>query len=507
MMQPLRRTLLLLWLLLSVLPGAAEAVPLRDEHAEPLPPPLSPETLIAPQIVGGREARLGEVPWQVALVLKPYVTSSNYYFGQVCGGSLIAPQWVLTAAHCMVYAREDLAVVGGLTDLRAPTAQTQLRSVSRIIVHPRYNSATFANDLALLQLERPIEPNGALSVIAPATAADTPSGQRSVISGWGSIVAQDSTYSLPPSYPAQLQYARVPLVDNATCDAQIAALIGRSGAVLDSMVCAGWPEGGRDACQADSGGPLVVNGGDGWRLAGVVSFGVGCAQPAAPGVYTRVSSYAGWIERHVTREAAVAAASATAACQTAPDVAVSPQYIRLDPGGSAQIDIAVRNTNPAAYGTADLLLSLSDGLQVAEATDGIDLGGRAAWQGLTLGVNETSTFSLTVLAADELPTAPIFVAELYCGGRVQSRIDGVMLSSAQYAAISGAAAGGAAADNAAAAASATVSVVAAGAAAAAPLPQQLPLTAGGAAGDVTLIGVLAGIALLIGRRLQQNGLR
>jgi hypothetical protein len=108
----------------------------------------------------------------------------------------------------------------------------------------------------------------------------------SLVSGWGATAEGGSSAAI-------LQKVRVPIVSNTTCNAAY------GGGITANMLCAGLVEGGKDSCQGDSGGPLVVPDGSGWRLAGVVSFGNGCARPNFYGVYTRISSFTTWITSQV----------------------------------------------------------------------------------------------------------------------------------------------------------------------------------------------------------------
>jgi hypothetical protein len=149
-------------------------------------------------------------------------------------------------------------------------------------------------------------------------------------------------------------------------------------------------------------------------------------------------------------------------CLNTTDMAISPERIELAPGGEAVVNLTLRNTDTVPQGYHDVVLSLSDGLSVTAVSDGMrNLGRRAALERLVLQPNETRSMAVTVSAADSLPTAPIHVAELYCGGRVVSRIDGVFVPVAAVSAP-------------------VVTVVEAPAptAAPAPLPAVLPNTAG-----------------------------
>ncbi|WP_086048003.1 trypsin-like serine protease [Hugenholtzia roseola] len=243
------------------------------------------------RIVGGRDAQAAEVPWQVALVGNG---ASNNYQAQFCGGTIIDPIWVLTAAHCLEGTNpQDIKIVAGVVSLTQDSGQE--RTVTQIIIHPNYNAATSENDIALLRLSSPLDltdPN--VMAVRYATPADsnaglTDAGVMATISGWGN---QSSTGQV--STPI-LQVAEVPIVSNQ--DANIAY----QGAITEVMLAAGFlEEGGVDSCQGDSGGPLVVEDGAGnWIVAGVVSFGEGCALPDFPGIYARVSMFANWIAENL----------------------------------------------------------------------------------------------------------------------------------------------------------------------------------------------------------------
>ncbi len=241
----------------------------------------------APLIIGGEKAAPGEFPWQVALL---DATVSNTYRAQYCGGALIAPDWVVTAAHCVVDGRTisapgEVDILVGTTSLASGGTRVD---VDRVVVHGRYNPRTDENDIALLRLSEPV----GVATLPVLTRADearlSAAGTLATATGWGntSIRGED--------FPVDLRKVRLPLVTNRVCNGPRAY----AGAVRPKMLCAGFAAGGKDTCQGDSGGPLVVPDGDGgFVLAGITSWGAACAAPNKYGVYTRVARFATWIDK------------------------------------------------------------------------------------------------------------------------------------------------------------------------------------------------------------------
>lgn len=227
-----------------------------------------PANPVEPQIVGGDSTRIAEHPWMVALTTAGSVSA-------YCGGALVGPDRVVTAAHCISdYRPGSIRVIAGRTDLRNNDGQQRL--VRGYWIYPGYTSPEQGNDVAVLFLDRalpyrplPLETDpGAYRPGAPAT-----------VLGWG-YTAEGGPSS------AELRSADVALVADSDCAASYREFDRRE------MVCAGSPRGGADACYGDSGGPLVAGG----RLIGVTSWGSGCARAGRPGVYTRVVSYAAEID-------------------------------------------------------------------------------------------------------------------------------------------------------------------------------------------------------------------
>ncbi|NXK39180.1 ACRO protein, partial [Piprites chloris] len=237
------------------------------------------------RVVGGTSAQEGAWPWLVS-IQDPEMSGT----GHLCGGSLISTQWVLTAAHCFVDARNisTFRVVIGATQLTELGPGAEVRGIQRLLVHEDYNAADQSNDIALLELDRPAECNFYVHLgCVPNGTVDVSELDTCYVAGWGATTARAQKTS------DVLQEAQVHLIDVQICNSSD----WYAGDVHTHNLCAGHPEGGIDTCQGDSGGPLMCKDDDAdyFWVVGVTSWGKGCARAKRPGIYTSTQHFYNWI--------------------------------------------------------------------------------------------------------------------------------------------------------------------------------------------------------------------
>ena len=250
----------------------------------------------AQAVVGGVRTAPGEAPWIVALI-DAEEGRRTVAAGQFCAATLVRPDALVTAAHCVEdeegYAAEpdELRIFAGKV---LPLRKGLLRRVKRIDVNPRFDDgAGQANaDIAIIRLSTPLRGVPRVRLPTPRDGGIWHAGASLTLFGWGNRAAGEGQ-----NFPRQLHQGEVVRLTDARCD----DLYGRFFNAA-SQLCAGREDGSVDACQGDSGGPLIARRPEGTPvLAGIVSYGEGCGRPEFPTVYTKVERHLNFLARALAR--------------------------------------------------------------------------------------------------------------------------------------------------------------------------------------------------------------
>ncbi|XP_011308006.1 chymotrypsinogen B isoform X2 [Fopius arisanus] len=232
------------------------------------------------RIIGGHPTVPGSWPWQVAVL--------NRFREAFCGGTLVSPRWVLTAAHCI---RKRLYVRFGEHDLTVKEGTELEFRVNSVVIHPEYDADTVDNDVALLRLPVTLSPSVSRGIAClPAPRQPLPTNKLCTIIGWGKSRATDDFGT------DVLHEAKIPIVSTAMCKG-----VYVDYRITDNMFCAGYQKGRMDSCAGDSGGPLLCKDPKRpehpWTIFGITSFGEGCGKRGKYGIYARLSNYVKWIAK------------------------------------------------------------------------------------------------------------------------------------------------------------------------------------------------------------------
>ncbi|CAG2158278.1 unnamed protein product [Oppiella nova] len=257
-------------------------------------------------IVGGAEAPAHSWPWAVAIYQNSYKTKklkSRF----ICGGTIIAEWYVLSAAHCIVRQNEILTASNFKILIGAHDNKNSgfYADVQEIKIHENFIFGQHRNDIALFKLTQPLDFRHNKD-IAPVCLPPPEIEGADLIGTMGTLVGWGTTSQGGKPSPV-LQEVEVPISELEDCAKRYSSLLTVSDQINENQLCASYPSGGKDSCQGDSGGSLTVSYSGRYYQLGVVSFGKGCAQPGFPGVYTKgitasdiiISSFLYWIGAHI----------------------------------------------------------------------------------------------------------------------------------------------------------------------------------------------------------------
>ncbi|KAL0985105.1 hypothetical protein UPYG_G00152960 [Umbra pygmaea] len=242
------------------------------------------------RIIGGKDAPPNSFPWHVFL-------KTSQGSG---GGMVIGHYWIMTAATVLYgNTMKTIKVYVGVNNLNDLSKSLE---VSSIYLHPKYNGSepNYDHDIGLIHLKHLVTYNtNVMPLCLPTKDSKYTTGQNGLVSGFGTMENDMNTDAL--------RYVPVPVVDQERCRRSFDMAKGKlKGQIIpnltENMFCAGKPEGGKDACQGDCGGPFILKENEHFWAAGIVSWGIGCGEPNRYGVYTRVANYIDWINKTIDEE-------------------------------------------------------------------------------------------------------------------------------------------------------------------------------------------------------------
>ncbi|XP_039236864.1 acrosin-like [Pipra filicauda] len=260
---------------------------------------LRPVPYSTTRIVGGVNVPPGKGAWAGIVSIQSLRTKK--FFRHNCGGTIIRPQWVLSAAHCFINRTNPLSkwgVLAGLTTTADSGPEVQIRRIKQVKIHEQYDGL-MRHDIALVELTKPFECNPSVQLACLPGPTVKVSALNCYVAGWGATEAKTVAQA------SVLKEAKVLLIDTQLCN----STDWYGGRIQDDNVCAGQPEGGMNTCQGDSGGPLICKDSTAdifWEV-GLTSWAVGCARPKKPTVFVSTQYYHSWIMKHIGQSSAIPA--------------------------------------------------------------------------------------------------------------------------------------------------------------------------------------------------------